>query len=59
MQKHRHEHRHRKDEADIFRENSIKAIRNKKLYAKWLYWALMVLALIMLGLVFFAYFIDK
>lgn len=57
MQEHRH--RHRRDGADIFRENSLKAIRNKKKYTKWLYWLMMALSAIMLALVFFAYYIDK
>ena len=50
MQEHKYKHRHshKKDGIDTFREQSLKAIQRKKLYAKVAY-----------IVVFAAYFIDR
>ena len=61
MQKHKYEHRHshKKDGIDAFREQSLKAIQRKKLYAKVAYIVVFTIAIIMMALVFAAYFIDR
>lgn len=35
---------HHKDDADIFREQSLRAIRRRKLWSKYLFWGLTILA---------------
>ena len=35
---------HHKDDADIFREQSLRAIRRRKLWSKYLFWVLTILA---------------
>lgn len=55
----RHRHNHRKDDADRFRESSLKAIRRRKLCVKITYYGLITLASIMVALVFAEYYIDK
>ena len=35
---------HYKDEADLFREQSLRAIRRRKLWSKYLFWGLIILA---------------
>ena len=35
---------HHKDDADIFREQSLRAIRRRKLCSKYLFWVLTILA---------------
>lgn len=61
MQKHKYEHRHshKKDGIDAFREQSLKAIQRKKLYAKVAYIVVFIIAIIMIALAFAAYFIDR
>lgn len=61
MQEHKHKHRHshKKDGIDTFREQSLKAIQRKKLYAKVAYIVVFTTAIIMTALVFAAYFIDR
>lgn len=56
--KHRHSHSHKKDGIDAFREQSLKAIQRKKLYAKVAYIVVFTIAIIMMALAFAAYFID-
>ena len=38
---------HHKDDADIFREQSLRAIRRRKLWSKYLFWVLTILAVAM------------
>lgn len=38
---------HHKDDADIFREQSLRAIRRRKLCSKYLFWGLTILAVAM------------
>lgn len=61
MQEHKYKHRHshKKDGIDTFREQSLKAIQRKKLYAKVAYIVVFTIAIIMMALVFAAYFIDR
>lgn len=61
MQKHKYEHRHshKKDGIDAFREQSLKAIQRKKLYAKVAYIVVFTIAIIRIALAFAAYFIDR
>lgn len=61
MQKHKYEHRHshKKDGIDAFREQSLKAIQRKKLYAKVAYIVVFTITIIMMALAFAAYFIDR
>lgn len=60
MQEHKYKHRHshKKDGIDTFREQSLKAIQRKKLYAKVAY-IVVFIAIIMMALAFAAYFIDR
>ncbi|WP_308228023.1 hypothetical protein [uncultured Prevotella sp.] len=37
---------HHKDDADIFREQSLRAIRRRKLCSKYLFWGLTILAVV-------------
>lgn len=61
MQEHKYKHRHshKKDGIDTFREQSLKAIQRKKLYAKVAYIVVFTIDIIMIALAFAAYFIDK
>lgn len=61
MQEHKYKHRHshKKDGIDAFREQSLKAIQRKKLYAKVAYIVVFTIAIIMIALEFAAYFIDR
>jgi hypothetical protein len=61
MQEHKYKHRHshKKDGIDTFREQSLKAIQRKKLYAKVAYIVVFTTAIIMIALAFAAYFIDR
>lgn len=61
MQEHKYKHRHshKKDGIDTFREQSLKAIQRKKLYAKVAYIVVFTSAIIMMALAFAAYFIDR
>lgn len=61
MQEHKYKHRHshKKDGIDTFREQSLKAIQRKKLYAKVAYIVVFTIAIIMMTLAFAAYFIDR
>ena len=36
---------HQKDDADIFREQSLRAIRRRKLWSKYLFWGLTIFAI--------------
>ena len=38
---------HHKDDADIFREQSLRAIHRRKLWSKYLFWVLTILAVAM------------
>lgn len=57
--KYKHSHSHKKDGIDTFREQSLKAIQRKKLYAKVAYIVVFTIAIIMIALAFAAYFIDR
>lgn len=61
MQEHKYKHRHshKKDGIDTFREQILKAIQRKKLYAKVAYIVVFTIAIIMIALAFAAYFIDR
>ena len=61
MQEHKYKHRHshKKDGIDTSREQSLKAIQRKKLYAKVAYIVVFTIAIIMMALAFAAYFIDR
>lgn len=61
MQEHKYKHRHshKKDGIDTFREQSLKAIQRKKLYAKVAYIVVFTIAIIMMAWAFAAYFIDR
>lgn len=56
MQEHKYKHRHshKKDGIDTFREQSLKAIQRKKLYAKVAYIVVFTIAIIMIALAFAA-----
>ena len=58
-QNHKHSRRHHRDDSDVFRENSLRAIHRRKQYARILFVVASVLAVVMLALVFAAYFLDK
>lgn len=53
---HRSRSRHHQDAADKFREESLKAIRDKKRFEKVTFRIMVVLAFLMLGLAIAAYF---
>ena len=57
--KHKHSRRHRRDEIDIFRENSLRAIHRRKQYARIMFVVASIIAALMLALVYAAYFLDK
>lgn len=56
MWEHKYKHRqsHKKDGIDTFREQSLKAIQRKKLYAKVAYIVVFTIAIIMIALAFAA-----
>lgn len=56
---HKHSRRDRRDEIDIFRENSLRAIHRRKLYARIMFVVVSIIAALMLALVYAAYFLDK
>lgn len=58
-QNHYHQNKHYKDDADKFREESLRAIRIRKIVPRILTWVLSAIALIVIAAVFLAYFIDK
>lgn len=47
------------DDADKFREESLRAIRIRKIVPRILTWFLSIIALLVLAVVFLAYFIDR
>ncbi len=51
-------HNSHKDDADLFREQSLRAIRRRKTIPKYLFAALVVVALLIVAATFAAYFID-
>lgn len=53
---HRSRSRYHQDAADKFREESLKAIRDKKRFEKVTFRIMVVLAILMLGLAIAAYF---
>lgn len=55
----RNNNNQKKDDADLFREQSLRAIRHRKLMAKGMYWLLIVMAILVIAAVFIAYFVDK
>lgn len=57
--KHKHSHRQRRDEIDIFRENSLRAIHRRKQYTRIMFVVVSIIAALMLALVYAAYFLDK
>lgn len=38
--------RHKKDDADLFREHSLRSIRRRKLWSQYLFWALTAFAVV-------------
>jgi hypothetical protein len=54
-QEHHHHHRHHKDSASIFKEKSLRAIEFRRLFEKYLKIAVVILAIVMVALVIFAY----
>ncbi len=57
--KHKHSRRQRRDEIDIFRENSLRAIHRRKQHARIMFVVVSIIAALMLALVYAAYFLDK
>lgn len=57
--KHKHSRRDRRDDIDIFRENSLCAIHRRKQYARIMFVVVSLIAALMLTLVYAAYFLDK
>ena len=55
QQHHHHHHHHHKDSASLFNERSLRAIKYRRIFEKYLKIATVILAIIMVGLVFFAY----
>lgn len=51
-------HHHHKDSASIFKEKSLRAIEFRRLFEKYLKIAIVILAIVMVALVFFAYTIG-
>ena len=54
-QEHHHHHRRHKDSASIFKEKSLRAIELRRLFEKYLKIAVVILAVVMVALVIFAY----
>ena len=54
-QEHHHHHRHHKDSASIFKEKSLRAIELRRLFEKYLKIVVVIVAIIMVALVIFAY----
>lgn len=63
MAEHKHKHKHsrrdRRDDIDIFRENSLRAIHRRKQYTRIMFVVVSIIAALMLALVYAAYFLDK
>ena len=57
-QEHHHHHRHHKESASIFKEKSLRAIELRRLFEKYLKIAVVILAIVMVALVIFAYTIG-
>lgn len=57
--KHKHSRRDRRDDIDIFRENSLRAIHRRKQYTRIMFVVVSIIAALMLALVYAAYFLDK
>ncbi len=55
MDNHQHHHRHHRDSASIFKEKSLRAIELRRLFEKYLKIAVVILAIVMVALVIFAY----
>lgn len=56
---HKHSRRDRRNDIDIFRENSLRAIHKRKQYARIMFVVVSIIAALMLALVYAAYFLDK
>ena len=54
-QEHHHHHRHHKDSSSIFKEKSLRAIELRRLFEKYLKIVVVILAIVMVALVIFAY----
>ena len=54
-QEHHHHHRRHKDSASIFKEKSLRAIELRRLFEKYLKIVVVILAIVMVALVIFAY----
>lgn len=54
-QDHHHHHRRHKDSASIFKEKSLRAIELRRLFEKYLKIVVVILAIVMVALVIFAY----
>ena len=52
---HHHHHRHHRDSASIFKEKSLRAIELRRLFEKYLQIVVVILAIVMVALVIFAY----
>ena len=52
-------HEHIQDDADVFREQSLRAIRRRKMIPKILMWVMSILAAVVAAAVFVAYFVDN
>lgn len=61
MQEHKHKHsrRQHRNDIDIFRENSLRAIHRRKQYTRIMFVVVSIIAALMLALVYAAYFLDK
>lgn len=55
MEHHHPHHHHRKDSASIFKEKSLRAIELRRLFEKYLKIVVVILAIVMVALVIFAY----
>lgn len=59
MKQSNNKHHHHKDDADLFREQNLRAIRIRKELPKFIFWVLTIVALIVIGAVFAAYYLDN
>lgn len=48
-----------KDDADVFREQSLRAIRRRKNMSKYGFWILTAVAVLVVAAVFAAYYLDR
>lgn len=55
----RHGRQHKKDDADLFREQSLRAIRRRKNMSKYGFWILVAVAVLVVAAVFAAYYLDR